>query len=346
MSDLHILDKNHLSFWLRKLRNGSSLIAPVSDRSGDIVLTELVRMHDTALDGPALMPSPKEFLLPQMEKLFQYAPDGPVETPDQTKRVIFGVRPCDLSAIRILDRFYLGNRPDPYYARRRANTAFITIACNKPDPTCFCLNLGAGPYLKSGFDVQFTDLGDRFAVETDSETGVAMITRFAHIFAPATPADQEDLFESRLASQSSFDLHVNLEQVRRAMTSGSVTDEFWETVAARCFECGGCVYNCPVCTCFTVSDRSASAGSGARFRLWDACMFKGFTRTAGGFVPAEQKLRRTKRWFHHKLVHWPAQFGTFGCVGCGRCAVSCPGKIDMATVALRIKEPERTAEKS
>jgi ferredoxin len=199
--------------------------------------------------------------------------------------------------------------------------------------------------LKSEFDLQLTDLGDRFAVETGSDAGVAMVARFGHIFSPAKPADQEDLFESRLASQSSFDLHVNLEQVRRTIISGSVTDEFWESVAARCFECGGCVYNCPVCTCFTVSDRAASAESGARLRLWDTCMFKGFTRTAGGFVPAEQKLRRTKRWYHHKLVHWPAQFGAFGCVGCGRCAISCPGKIDMATVALRIKDPERAAEK-
>lgn len=346
MADLHILDKNHLSFWLRKLRNGSSLIAPVRDHSGDIVLTELVRMHDTALDGPALMPSPKEFLFPQMERLFRYSAEAVVETPDQTKRVIFGVRPCDLSAVRILDRFYLGNHPDSYYAQRRQNTSFITIACNRPDPTCFCLSLGSGPFLKSGFDIQLTDLGDRFAVEAGSDAGAAMIARFGHIFTPAKPPDREDLFESRLASQSSFEKRVNLEQVRRAMTSGSVTDEFWETVASRCFECGGCVYNCPVCTCFTVLDRADSAGSGSRFRLWDACMFKGFTRTAGGVVPAEQKLRRTKRWFHHKLVHWPAQFGTFGCVGCGRCAVSCPGKIDMATVALRIKSPERAAEKT
>ncbi len=346
MADLHILDKNHLSFWLRRLRNGSELIAPVRDRSGDIILTELARMHDTALDGPALLPSPKEFLLPQMERLFRYSATGAEETPDRTRRILFGIRPCDLSAIRILDRFYLGNNPDPYYAQRRSNTSFIVIACNKPDPTCFCLNLGAGPFLKAEFDIQLTDLGDRFAVETGSEDGASLVSLFGHIFTPSKPTDQEDLFEARLASQSRFDLHVNLEQTRRTIAGNGVSDEFWESVAERCFECGGCVYNCPVCTCFTVADRSLAGGTGSRFRLWDTCMFKGFSRTAGGVVPAEQKLRRTKRWFHHKLIHWPAQYGTFGCVGCGRCAVSCPGKIDMATVSLKIKSADGTVEKS
>jgi ferredoxin len=106
------------------------------------------------------------------------------------------------------------------------------------------------------------------------------------------------------------------------------------------------VYNCPVCTCFNVIDRSASSDASKRVRLWDTCMFKGFTRTAGGVIPAEAKINRTKRWFHHKLIHWPEQFGAFGCVGCGRCAISCPGTIDMATVALRIKGEGKAEEKN
>ncbi len=332
-----ILNKNHLSYWLRRLKAGHELVAPVRDLSGDIVLTDLERMHETALDGPALMPSPKEFLLPQMERLFQWSAAGIAEVLDQRPRVLFGIRPCDVSAIRILDLFYQGRTPDPCYAARRSRTILVSIACNHPDPTCFCLGLGTGPFLKSGFDLQFTDLGDRFLVETGSKIGEDLVAMSPHIFTPPVPADEEDLYEARLASRSSFEKRVNLEQVRRKITAQAVSDEFWESVALRCFECGGCVYNCPVCTCFTVLDRPAGPDSGTRVRLWDACMFKGFTRMAGGAVPAEEKIFRTKRWFHHKLVHWPEQFGTFGCVGCGRCAVSCPGKIDMATVALRIK---------
>ncbi len=334
----YILNKNHLSFWLRRLKTSHQLIAPMRDVSGDIVLTELSRMHETALDGPALMPSPKEFLLPQMEQLFNYSPEGIEEVLGSQPRVLFGIRPCDLSAIRILDTFYLNKTKDVYYEARRNNTVLIAIACNQPDPTCFCLGLGTGPFLKSGFDLQLTDLGDRFLVEAGSETGMSLVRDYPHIFTEPIATDSEDLYEARLAAQSRFEKRVNLEQVRKHILREGVNDTFWDSVAIRCFECGGCVYNCPVCTCFNVIDRrAASPDSGRRLRLWDTCMFKGFSRMAGGVVPAERKIHRTKRWFHHKLVHWPQQFGVFGCVGCGRCAISCPGHIDMATVALKIK---------
>ncbi|HSQ77296.1 MAG TPA: 4Fe-4S dicluster domain-containing protein [Nitrospirota bacterium] len=341
----YILNKNHLSFWLRQLKTSHELIAPMRDVTGDIVLTELTRMHETALDGPALMPSPKEFLLPQMEQLFCWSEEGIEEAFNKKPRVLFGIRSCDLSAIAILDRFYLANNKDAYYETRRKKTAVITIACNQPDPTCFCLGLGTGPFLKTGYDLQLTDLGDRFLVETGSETGAALIRDYSYIFTEPGSADNEDLYETRLASQSRFEKRVNLEQVRKRILSGAVKDSLWEWVAERCFECGGCVYNCPVCTCFNVLDRPLSPDSGKRMRIWDTCMFKGFTRMAGGAVPAKNKMVRTKRWFHHKLIHWPEQFGAFGCVGCGRCAVSCPGKIDMATVALKIKGSDQVEEK-
>src|SRR5512134_2666351 len=120
MTTQYILNKDHLSFWLRQLKVSRDLIAPVRDVSGDIVLTELAKMHETALDGPALLPSPKEFLLPQMEPLFCYSEEGVEEAHNRRPRVLFGIRPCDLSAIKILDTFYLGEPRDPYYESRRA----------------------------------------------------------------------------------------------------------------------------------------------------------------------------------------------------------------------------------
>ncbi len=340
----YILNKNHLSFWLRRLKANHELIAPVKDASGDIVLSTITRLHEIALNGPALLPSPKEFLLPQMEQLFCWSDEGLEEALNRRPRLLFGVRPCDLNAINILDRFFIGRSDDPFYASRRSRTVSIAIACNQPDPTCFCLSLGAGPFMKSGYDLQLTDLGDRYMVEAGSETGTALIKDFGHIFTPPAASDSEDMFEARLASQSRFEKMINLEQARKNILSGTVSDSFWDSVSQRCFECGGCVYNCPVCTCFNVIDRAYSPDSGKRFRIWDTCMFKGFTRMAGGALPAADKINRTKRWFHHKLIHWPEQFGTFGCVGCGRCAISCPGRIDMATVVLRMKGQQQAVE--
>lgn len=341
MIERFILNKNHLSFWLRQLKSSHELIAPLPDVSGGIVIAELARMHETVLGGPALRPSIKEFLLPHTEQLFRYSAAGIEETFDERPRVIFGIRPCDVSAVGVLDRFYLGDRKDAYYEARRTRSVWISIACNLPDPTCFCLGLRTGPYLKSNFDLQLTDLGDRFLAEAGSPIGISLVKEYPHIFTEPAQTDHEDLYEARLASKSHFEKRVNLERVRKRLLAGGVSDVFWDAVAVRCFECGGCVYNCPVCTCFNILDRADSPDSGKRFRIWDACLFKGFSRMAGGVVPAERKINRTKRWFHHKLVHWPARFDTFGCVGCGRCAVSCPGKIDMATVALKIEGSEQ-----
>ena len=151
-----------------------------------------------------------------MEQLFCYSEEGIEEALNKRPRVLFGIRPCDLSAIRILDTFYLGKTKDAYYEARRSRTVLIAIACNRPDPTCFCLGLGTGPFLKSGFDLQLTDLGDRFLVETGSETGASLVAAYPHIFTEPKPADNDDLYETRLASQSQFEKRVNLEQVRKA----------------------------------------------------------------------------------------------------------------------------------
>ena len=222
----YILNKNHLSFWLRQLKSSHQLIAPTRDASGDIVLTELQRMHETALDGPALMPSPKEYLLPQMEPLFRWSDNTVEAIYDKKPRILFGVRSCDLSAVKILDTFYLGKTIDAFYEARRSRTILLSLACNQPDPTCFCLGLGTGPFLKSGFDLQLTDLGDRFLVEEGSETGTSLIKAHPHIFTDPKPADNDDLYETRLAAQSRFEKRISLEQARKHLMANTVSDEF------------------------------------------------------------------------------------------------------------------------
>lgn len=152
--------------------------------------------------------------------------------------------------------------------------------------------------------------------------------------------DLEDQYEVELSSRAMFQRRINLENARKLIVEGKVSDAFWRGVTERCFECGGCVYECPVCTCFTVIDRK-DGQEAERSRLWDTCLFSGFTRMAGGYVPFKDRLLRTKRWFYHKLVHYPKALDGFGCVGCGRCAITCPGRIDMAAVVSRIKENEK-----
>lgn len=332
-----ILNKNYLSYWLRQIRKNRELIGPMINGGKDIVFKSIDKIHEIVLDSPASLPSPKEFLFPQYEPMFKVTDDGQIrDLSDRTKRVIFGVRSCDISAINLLDKFFLEGYKDPYYEARRKNTIFISIVCNNPDPTCFCIGVGTGPYLQKGFDIQMTDLGDRYFVQIGSLEGSKVIKSTAFLFRRPKKSDYEDQYEVFLSSKARFHKRINLESIRQMILTGNVKDEFWQWVASRCFECGSCVYICPLCTCFTVTDRNYHDGI-ERIRLWDACMFKGFTRMAGGVLPHAEMVKRIKRWYYHKLVYYPEAVGGFGCVGCGRCTITCPGKIDMASVSMRLK---------
>ncbi len=340
MKNSWILDKNHLSYWLRQLRKDRELIGPLRRYNHDIVFRTVEDIHEIELDCPASLPSPKEFLFPQYERMLRAGNLSPGRAVEDLKterpRVIFGVRACDISAVTLLDRFFLDNSKDPYYESRRRNTLFVSVVCNNPDPTCFCAGLQTGPYLERGFDIQLTDLGDRYFVQTDSREGIRTISATGFLFNRPKKSDYDDQYEVFLSAKAHFQKIISLDGPRQAILQGRVNDEFWQGVTDRCFECGGCVYECPLCTCFTVTDRSYEDGT-ERIRLWDTCLFKGFTRMAGGVLPNENRILRTKRWYYHKLIHYPDLLGSFGCVGCGRCTITCPGKIDMATIATKIK---------
>jgi ferredoxin len=351
MKKVLVLNKNYLSYWLRQLRKEMELIAPMRGFNGDFVFKTVEQIHEICLDCPSSIPLPKEFVFPQLEEMFEYSGEDIKDRRYTEKRIIFGVRPCDISAINLIDRFYSSKTEssydlkhpnkkfeDSYYMSRRKNTIFISIGCNNPDPTCFCNGLGTGPFLESGFDIQFTDLGDRYFVQIGSYKGEKIVGDYRHLFEDARKQDYDDQYEIVLSAQTKFEKRINLEEARQKIITGKVNDSFWERVAKRCFECGGCVYECPVCTCFNIVDRPETEDSGKRIRIWDTCFFKGFTRMAGGNIPAERKVIRTKRWWFHKLVYYPEQFKRFGCVGCGRCTITCPGKIDMATISQKIKE--------
>ncbi|MBI4699255.1 MAG: 4Fe-4S dicluster domain-containing protein [Nitrospirae bacterium] len=359
-----ILDKNYLSYWLRQLMKEMELMAPMKGLSGDLVFSTVESIHEIDPDCTTAAPLPKEFVFPQTEEMFSYSGENISDLKNTEKRVIFGARPCDMSAINLISRFYQSNTElshdnrhpgrkfeDTYFFKRKNNTIFILIGCNSPAPTCFCNSMGTGPFLESGFDTQLTDLGDRYFVQTGSPAGERIIENYRHLFEEARKQDHDDQYEAALSAQTKFEKRINLEETRKKILEGKVSDSFWQWVATRCFECGGCVYECPVCTCFNIVERPEANKSphppftkrgqggieGKRIRIWDTCFFKGFTRMAGGSIPAEQKIMRTKRWWYHKVMYYPEQFKRFGCVGCGRCTITCPGRIDIATISQKMK---------
>ena len=77
-------------------------------------------------------------------------------------------------------------------------------------------------------------------------------------------------------------------------------------------------------------------------RAGTACFPVAYPNITGGSLRASGRSRY-RQWMTHKLSTWFDQFGSSGCVGCGRCITWCPVGIDITeeVAAIRATEEER-----
>ncbi|MDA8164275.1 MAG: 4Fe-4S dicluster domain-containing protein [Desulfobacteraceae bacterium] len=343
METRYLLRKDHLLPLLRRLQKGHRLVAPARNRHGDTFYAEvrdLDRFH-LDLDTPP-QESAKRFFLPQQEVLFTYRTDGPegygfspVVAPSPPT-VYFGLRPCDLTAILYTDLVLLKERRDPGYQRRRQEAVLIALGCSRPRASCFCNATKSGPFLDFGYDLQLTDLGDRFFVEVGRARGRQLVEDWHPFFAEAGEEDVKAQYQVALEAAGSFERSVDLDLAVRALADHGGSDALWAELASRCQGCGGCAFLCPTCTCYTLRDQCLGPSHGERLRCWDACTLAGFTRMAGGHNPADPGRDVLRRRFEHKLRDSVRQHGRPSCVGCGRCVGSCFGGVDMLMAIERL----------
>ena len=330
-----ILNKEHLTGFLRKISKERELIAPVKNQYGDTLFEVVSSLDDVSLDleSRPIMP-PKNFFIPRTETLFNYQREGKSyrfkEVLPDFSRVLFGLRSCDLWAILFLDVVFQENLKDRYYLNRRSNTILINIGCHEPMPSCFCKSAKSGPFLTQGYDLQFTDLGDRFFVEVGRPRGRALVEKWDYFFRSATEKDRNEQYEIILESESKFDHIVDFDTAVSRFVNNEIDEALWEELGNRCQGCGGCAYVCPTCYCFDMVDRPVSKTQGERLRTHDACTLAGFTRLAGGHNPRHEQRRRIRRRFYHKLPFAQEKHHRPSCVGCGRCMEICFGRVDMA----------------
>jgi len=305
----------------------------------------LERRTDEARFGYPVGPhSWKRYLLPARVRLWQArrrdggAPEIVEEALPERPFALLGVRPCDLHAITVQDRIFLeGAYVDRDYAGRREGAFLVAVNCGTPGGTCFCASMGTGPRAESGYDLALTELlegGHRFLAEAGSERGVEVLADL--IGTEVTQADVDaalrvthDAVEHMGRVLESFDL--------RDLLARNVNHPRFADAAERCLTCGNCTLVCPTCFCTSVDDVNVLEDGGAeRWRRWDSCYSVDYSNIHGGAIRPSSRARY-RQWLTHKFGTWVDQFGTSGCVGCGRCITWCPVGIDVTEELTAIR---------
>ncbi len=306
----------------------------------------LERREDRALFGFNVGPhSWKKYQFPPREHLFTLHRDGSstfeVAPPpgDEPPTAYLGVRACEIAALRIQDRVFVGGAAiDAGYARRKSRRLVVAVQCGQAGGTCFCVSMGTGPAVRDGFDLSLTELIDagrhEFLVEVGSPEGARVLEGV-----PLRPADASDVRagEARVAhAASSMGRTMETEGIHDLLLA-NLESPAWEDVGRRCLACTNCTLACPTCFCHSTEEvPDLSAEHVERWRRWDSCFNLSFSELHAGSVRTTTSARY-RQWLTHKLATWFDQFGSSGCVGCGRCITWCPVGIDLTAEVRAIR---------
>jgi len=332
---------------LRELKGARDLASGVVDvqGSGSYALGGESSFLFASVNGPD---SPKKYLHPAEVELSKFVDKGNgVELVSvfhsDRKYAFFGIRPCDLRGVEVMDRTMLmPGFEDPVYSTFRDDSIFIVVNCTRAGENCFCASMGTGPAAESGYDVAITELPENLLFSIpESNMGL-----FQGIELRA--ATEEELREGEEMVQHAREKmgrRISENDPARQMCA-ALDSKVWGKVSEKCLACGNCTMVCPTCFCNTIVDRTdLKDGSASRIRVWDSCLSKDFVYSAGG-NPRQQRTARYRQFVMHKFAYWPDEFGTYGCVGCGRCITWCPVGIDITDTVNSVLKDQQGAAKS
>ncbi len=321
---------------LAELDSGAGLPAGWGVRTGPGQY-RLYRRDDAAVFAHSAGPqSWKNVLHPARRRL--WSSDSPDEYEPAPKYALLGVRGCDLAAIGTLAGVLgAGAHPDGAFRRTHSQLFVVAANCTEPGEVCFCTSMGTGPAAGPGYDLGLTErideAGHRFVVDIASDAGARIMARISH-----NDASSEDIAQARAqVAAAAGRMGRSMPEVDlRALLRDNRESPHWQDVADRCLTCGNCTMVCPTCFCTTTEDVTDLTGDHAeRWQRWASCFELDFSYVHGGNV-RQSGASRYRQWMTHKLSTWYDQFGSSGCVGCGRCIAWCPVGIDITAEAAAL----------
>ena len=338
-----VIEASELPSIIEGFMESYEVVAPVK-RGDRFVFDSVSSADEVELDYTTTVSSPKKYLLPPEEVLFNFDVEGnDVEDSfiEIKPRVIFGVHACDINAFNRMDLVYRsGKYPDPYYVARREKTIIVGVSC-MPTDTCFC-NLWNSDEARFGYDLFFTTIGDgsKYIVSIVSVEAGTLLESLCDL-KYATDEDRIAFREYTARRAKAFNPDMpDIKEVAMLMDTFH-SDPYWEELGDRCLSCTACAAVCPSCFCFDIADFVAPDGTkGTRKRLWDSCTSPSFARVAGGHNFRPRAMHRVRHRMYHKLNGFQSNYDRMLCVGCGRCIKACKANINPVEVLKFFEEKE------
>ncbi|MBQ7307416.1 MAG: 4Fe-4S dicluster domain-containing protein [Clostridia bacterium] len=332
----------NLNDFLIKLNGILPVYAPINQNNiVDFKRLDNSNILDLDLKSVNTQKSPKNFFFSCYQDIVEFNVEGKnisikeIEK-DNNSFVVFGVKACDEKSFKILDSVFLSNPCDEFYQNKRNNGIIITLACNKFDNSCFCLNFDIEPFNPKG-DIACFNTPNHLVFQGITEKGIAFLNKYSELFIIIDfdlEKFKQDLKEKFMRMPLA---NLDLNAFKNKPLLDIFNDEKWDTLSQTCLGCGSCTFFCPTCQCYDIRDFK-NKNSITRYRCWDSCMYSDFTLVAGGGNPRKTQKERFRQRFMHKLVYSPTNTGEFGCVGCGRCLKVCPNSLNIVNVIKKLGE--------
>lgn len=329
---------NQLDQLFAEIASAKTLYLPTDTKAG----AKYTKWQQGAVLSDALntVRSAKDFFFPQTENLMDFKVEGKnIEVIDTRSEcedfVLFGVRACDVKSFEVLDRVFLAEPVDSYYKNRREHGIILSLACTRPQETCFCGTFDIDAAEPEG-DVVCYKTTDALYLDAKSEKGNALLESLTCLTEDADTAP----VEAQKAQTRTYLAKLPLADLKTDGFGAGTTSKFfdapeWKELSATCLGCGTCTFVCPTCQCYDIKDFNTGHGV-KRFRCWDSCMYSDFTKMSAG-QPRLTQLERFRQRFMHKLVYYPTNNdGLFSCVGCGRCLAKCPIQMNIVKVMKKL----------